>query len=615
MDNDVLSPAWEEGVFFYSMRISRLAMVQFNPIVGDLSGNIRAIIQWIKEAKKSRADVVAFPELAITGYPPEDLVLRPSFLKDTRLALDEVIKHCGGITAVIGFIRDGEKKEPIRPEVFPTTSPSPTALNAAAIVHNRQVVATYAKMILPNYGVFDEQRYFSAGNRPLVFELNGIRYGVNICEDIWKANGPTFDEAGRGRAHIILNINASPYQMGKDKVREGMLARRARENGVVVSYTNMVGGQDEIIFDGQSLVVNASGQIITRGKAFEEELLVTDIDIDAKGMRGPRRKQPEVGGANSHHAVQRVVLSREYLPKRRRLLHPRRAAPLDPLEEVYRALVLGVRDYVNKNRFQKVLVGISGGIDSALTSVIAVDALGPEQVTGVFMPSMFTSKESRQDSLRLMKNLKVPLLEIPITKLWNSYLHALAPVFEGKAHDTTEENLQARIRGNLLMAMSNKFGHLVLTTGNKSEMSVGYATLYGDMAGGFAVIKDLSKTLVYDLAKYRNQRAQSEMGMSLIPQRIIDRPPSAELKPHQTDQDTLPPYEMLDPILEAYVEDDRAFDDIVRMGFPSTMVQRVITMVDRSEYKRRQAPVGIKITERALGKDRRMPVTNRYVKR
>lgn len=588
-------------------------MVQFNPIVGDLSGNVRAIAKWIKEAKRARADVVVLPEMAITGYPPEDLVLRPSFLMDAKHALDEVVKQCRGITAVVGFIQCDIAK-PAHSQVSPASTRNHTVFNAAALVHDQQVRATYAKMLLPNYGVFDEQRYFAPGKMPLVFVLNGVRYGVNICEDIWQSDGPTQDEAGRGRAHIILNINASPYHQGKEQVRQRMLMQRAKDNGVVVSYTNMVGGQDEIIFDGQSVVVNASGQILAKGMAFEEELLVTDIDIDTKGMRGSGLKRQIGRGDDSDHLVQEVVLSGKYIPKRRRLMAPKQAKPLETLEEVYRALVLGVHDYVKKNRFDKVLIGISGGIDSALTAVIAVDALGHDHVTGVFMPSIFTSKESRQDSRRLMLDLHVSLVEIPITKLWKQYLQALDPVFDGKPHDTTEENLQARIRGNLLMALSNKFGHLVLTTGNKSEMSIGYATLYGDMAGGFAVIKDLSKTLVYDLSKYRNGRAQAEMGMNLIPQRIFDRPPSAELKPDQTDQDTLPPYAMLDPILEAYVEDDRAFEDIVRMGFPSAMVQRVITMVDRSEYKRRQAPVGIKITERALGKDRRMPVTNRYVK-
>ena len=589
-------------------------MVQFNPTVGDLSGNVRAIAKWIKEAKQARADVIVLPEMAVTGYPPEDLVLRPSFLKDTKRALDDVVKHCRGMTAVVGFIQDaGINKHP-RSASFSASRKSRALFNAAAIVHDRQVIATYAKMVLPNYGVFDERRYFRPGTRPLVFVLNGIRYGVNICEDIWDSDGPACDESRRGKAHIILNINASPYHMGKDRVRESLLVQRARENGVIVSYTNMVGGQDEIVFDGQSILVNAAGDVIARGKAFEEDLLITDINIDEKGMQSPRVTKQGVQGEKPDRPVQQVVLSREYVPKRRRLLSPKLATPLETLEEVYRALVLGVHDYVKKNQFKKVLVGISGGIDSALTVVVAVDALGPDHVTGVFMPSVFTSKESRQDSRQLMQGLHVPLLEIPITKLWKQYLHVLDPVFEKRSHDTTEENLQARIRGNLLMALSNKFGHLVLTTGNKSEMSVGYATLYGDMAGGFAVIKDLSKTLVYDLAKHRNQVAQRDIGLYLIPLRILDRPPSAELKPHQTDQDTLPPYDVLDPILEAYVEEDRSFDEIVRMGFPSKMVQRVMTMVDRSEYKRRQAPVGIKITERALGKDRRMPVTNRYVK-
>jgi len=558
------------------------------------------------------ADIVVFPELAVTGYPPEDLVLRPSFLRDTTHALQWLTKQCWDLTVVAGYLEEGRVIRLRDSTPFVVPSGPRHVFNAAAVIHDRRVVATCQKTFLPNYGVFDESRYFSPGKQALVCQVQGMRFGVNICEDIWYAGGPTRDQVSVGGARLILNINASPYHVGKARTRERMLAQRARENDVVVSYTNMVGGQDEVVFDGNSLIVDRTGTVITRAGAFEEELLVADLSFDRPRETNPVGREKRAG---QRYPVKRVRLASVVRRK------PNKPVPLKnppvphDVEEIYQALVTGVRDYVRKNRFQRVLIAVSGGIDSALTAVIAVDALGPDRVTGVFMPSPFTSRESRVDANALMKVLNVRLLTIPITRLWKQYVRTLSSTFGERAPDVTEENLQARIRGTIVMALSNKFGHLVLTTGNKSEISVGYATLYGDMAGGFAVIKDVSKILVYDLARYRNRKAVDAHGAAVIPQRIIDRAPSAELKPDQTDQDALPPYEVLDPILEAYVEKERSLQEIAGQGFPLQTVKRVMTLVDRSEYKRRQAPVGIKITQKALGKDRRMPITNRYVKR
>ncbi len=586
-------------------------MVQMNPVVGDVDGNARAIGKWVHRARRVGAEIVVFPELAITGYPPEDLVLRPSFLRSTHQALQRLTERCGGLTVVVGYLEEQERVRARESTPFVLPSGPRSLFNAAAIIHDRRIVATCQKMFLPNYGIFDESRYFSPGRKAVVCELRGMRFGVNICEDIWYPDGPTRDQVSVGGAQLILNVNASPYHVGKARIRERMLAKRARENDVVVSYTNMVGGQDEVVFDGNSMIVDRTGTILTRAGTFEEELLVADLSFEG---RRETRSAVRDKRAVARYPVKHVRLS-PVVPRKLRKPVPLKypALPRDS-EEIYRALVTGVRDYVRKNRFQHVLIAISGGIDSALTAVIATDALGPDRVTGVFMPSPFTSRESRVDANALMKALNVRLLTIPITRLWKHYLRVLSPTFGARAVDATEENLQARIRGTLVMALSNKFGHLVLTTGNKSEMSVGYATLYGDMVGGFAVIKDVSKILVYDLARYRNRKAVETHGTILIPQRIIDRLPSAELKPAQTDQDVLPPYDVLDPILEAYVERECSLRDITGMGFPLRTVRHVMTMVDRSEYKRRQAPIGIKITQKALGKDRRMPITNRYVK-
>jgi NAD+ synthase (glutamine-hydrolysing) len=589
------------------MRPFRLAMAQMNPTVGDLDGNVRKIVGWLREARKAGADLVAFPELAITGYPPEDLLLKPRFLEDNRLGLQEVVRQSRGLAVVVGYVGEGSLSEQRTGQPMVVPAGRHELSNAAAVIAAGRVVTTYGKRYLPNYGVFDESRYFHPGRRIPIVVLGGVAIGVNICEDIWFPEGPTRAQAAAG-AEVIVNINASPFHVAKSRFREQMLATRARENSVIVTYTNMVGGQDELVFDGNSLILDQAGEVILRGKAFEEELLVADLNVAAVARAKLAHGRKKWAGGRSREDVERLVVSESARAVKRPKLVPSGAAPLEPLEEVYRALVMGVRDYVTKNGFREVVIGLSGGIDSALTAVIAVDALGPANVLGLFMPSPYTSRESREDVAELAKRLRVAVKTIPIDDTFNAYAKSLAASFAGRASDTTEENLQARIRGNLLMAFSNKFGHLVLTTGNKSELSVGYATLYGDMAGGFAVIKDVPKTMVYELAGLRNRRDRTPV----IPKRIFDRAPTAELKPDQKDEDTLPPYAILDPILKAYVEEDRAPEEIVEMGFDRDTVARVIAMVDRSEYKRRQAPIGIKITHRAFGKDRRMPITNGY---
>ena len=587
------------------MRPFRMAMVQMNPTVGDLDGNVRRIIGWLREAKKATPDLVAFPELAITGYPPEDLLLKPQFVADNRRALNEVIRACRDCVAVVGYVGQGPLTGLRQGAAAVLPAGRHELYNAAAVIADRKVAMTYAKWYLPNYGVFDESRYFNPGCRLPLVTVKGTVVGVNICEDIWLPEGPTRGQANAG-AEVIVNINASPFHVGKSRSREEMLATRARDNRVILTYTNTAGGQDELIFDGHSVVMDYTGEVIARAKGFEEDLLVVDLNVEA--VARARAAEGRKAGLSRKGAspIDRIVLKGGPTPRRARLV-PSTEMLADPLDEVYRALTLGVRDYVTKNGFKQVVIGLSGGIDSALTAVIAVDALGADNVLGVFMPSPYTSRESRKDTQELARRLGIELKTLPITPPFKSYLQTLKPAFAGTNVDTTEENLQARIRGNLLMALSNKFGHLVLTTGNKSEMSVGYATLYGDMAGGFAVIKDVPKTMVYELARRRNG-----VGSEVIPKCILDRAPTAELRPHQKDEDSLPPYPVLDPILKAYVEDDRSVEEMVEMGFDRKTVLRVVGLVDRSEYKRRQAPVGIKITHRGLGKDRRMPITNKY---
>jgi NAD+ synthase (glutamine-hydrolysing) len=574
------------------IRSLRIALAQINPTVGDIEGNSSKIIDHIKKAKTAGSDLVAFPELAITGYPPEDLLLKTEFIDDNLNALERVRKNVGDITAIVGFV---DRKDDI--------------YNAAAIIYNKKIIDTYHKMYLPNYGVFDEYRYFQSGTRRPIYKISNTWIGINICEDIWYPEGPARVQALAG-AEVIININASPYHIGKGKFREDMLSTRASDNVVFVAYLNTIGGQDELVFDGHSLIVNKNGEIISRGKQFEEDLIILDLDLEGilmSRLHNPRRRQEVIRLENG--AAEKIIIPVGKISRKKRIpSHHAICKVFDPSEEVYKALALGTSDYVHKNGFKGVVIGLSGGIDSALVASIAVDSLGKENVTGLFMPSPYTSAESREDAYALAGNIGIKLIEIPVTNIFRSYLDQLKDIFMGLPANTTEENLQARIRGNLLMAYSNKFGRLVLTTGNKSEMSVGYATLYGDMAGGFAVIKDVPKTMVYDLCKWKNDRE----GTPVIPERIFCKEPSAELKPDQKDTDTLPPYQVLDPVLKAYIEDDKSFDEILSLGCEPECVQNIIGMIDKSEYKRRQTPPGIKITPRAFGRDRRFPITNKY---
>ncbi len=569
--------------------IFRIALAQMNSTVGDLSGNLGRIAQSIGAAKDQSVDLIAFPEMAITGYPPEDLLLKPAFIQDNLRVLRAIEPMTQGMTVVVGFVDSGEEE---------------VLYNAAAVIHDGVLQFIYHKIHLPNYGVFDENRYFTPGRALPVFTRDGMTIGVNICEDIWQKGKPTEAQALDGEAQVIVNINASPYQIGKRKQREMMLSERARENGVSIVYVNMVGGQDELVFDGGSLVLDAYGDLIARAGQFKEDLLIVDLAEDEVSRAWRLRSERP---ATECPDIKKWVFPNQKNRSVKKPVVPIITKTYADDEEAYHALVIGLADYVRKNRFKKAVIAISGGIDSALTAVIAVDALGKENVEGVFMPSQFTSEESGEEATKLAKNLGIPLRILPIDSPFDVYRTLLGDAFKGRKEDITEENLQSRIRGNMMMALSNKFGWLVLTTGNKSEMSVGYATLYGDMAGGFAVIKDLWKTSVYRLADLRNHS-----GGVPIPRRTIDRPPTAELRYDQCDQDTLPPYEILDPILKAYVEENKHREEIIAMGFEEATVAKVINLVDLSEFKRRQAPLGIKITSRALGKDRRMPITNRY---
>ncbi len=573
------------------MKVLRIALAQMNPTVGDLPGNREMILRHIREARRKKADLAAFPELALTGYPPEDLVLKPQFIGDNIAEMKKLAARVRGITAVVGFVDRGDDGE---------------LYNAAAVIADGKIVDVYHKMFLPNYGVFDEFRYFRPGRTYPVYSLGKARFGISICEDIWHREGPARVQARAG-AEVIININASPYEEGKPAMRELILAERSSENRVNIVYLNAVGGQDELVFDGASMVYDHEGTLLARGGQFTEEMLVVDLDLEKAGQS---RKSSARAGIPSRLAqrVRKVSVPAGRAPERKTIGIPAPAGRLVREEEIYRALVLGTGDYVRKNGFRGVVVGLSGGIDSSLVAAIAADALGPQQVHGLFMPSPYSSQESREDAFQLAGRLGMTITEIPIEDIMRAYEAALAASFSGTEPGISEENLQARIRGNLLMAFSNKFGWLVLTTGNKSEMSVGYATLYGDMAGGFAVIKDVPKILVYDLCRWRNTQGEQQA----IPGRVLTKEPTAELRPNQRDTDTLPPYEALDPLLKAYVEDERSFDQIIRLGCDPEFTRKVIAMVDRSEYKRRQAPPGVKITPRAFGRDRRFPITNRY---
>ncbi len=577
------------------MRTVRLGLGQVNVSVGDIEGNLKKIIKYIRTAKKFGVDIICFPELSITGYPPEDLLLKPSFIDDNLKALDEVRRATDSLTVVVGF---ADKNQDI--------------YNAAAIIHNKVLIDVYHKCYLPNYSVFDENRYFQAGMRAPVYRLGDFVFGVNICEDIWYPGDPTRRQALLGDAQIILNISSSPYYASKVQARERMLLTRASDYSVVIGFCNLVGGQDELIFDGHSVVIDERGGVIARASGFEEELLIADVNVQRvfpSRLHDPRRRKEKyaVRLEDKRDEVFELKLGDLRRNSRRKIV-PKVVSFREFNEEVFKALVVGTRDYVKKNRFRNVVVGLSGGIDSSLVSAIAVEALGKENVVGVSMPSRYSSEGSKVDADRLSKNLGIELITIPIEPAFSSYLEMFSGVFAEMDQDVTEENLQARIRGNILMALSNKFGWLVLTTGNKSETSVGYSTLYGDMAGGFSVIKDVPKTLVYGLAEFYNSWKRQE----IIPRSVISKPASAELRPNQLDIDSLPPYDVLDQILKAYVEEDLSIEDIVAQGFEEDTVNRVVRMVDLNEYKRRQSPPGIKITPRAFGKDRRFPITNLY---
>jgi NAD+ synthase (glutamine-hydrolysing) len=568
----------------------RLALAQIDARVGDIDGNAEMIRALTTEAREAGAELVLFPELALTGYPPEDLLLKEHFLRKTGDALEALAADTRGIVALVGF---PERREDV--------------YNSLAVLAEGEIAAIYRKTNLPNYGVFDEQRYFQAGDGGAVIDLGDARLGLTICEDIWSPGPPESDEALAG-ASLIVNISASPYHRNKGLERERMLIQRARDNLSAVAFCNLVGGQDELVFDGHSLVVDHEGEVLARGPQFAEGLVVATVDLqsavtarlrDARLRPPVRHKLPDVAHLGR--------IERPPHPEIKRL--GGEVVPLfEPEAEVYAALVLGTRDYVEKNGFGHVVLGLSGGIDSTLVALIAVDALGVDRVTCVTMPSRYSSEGTRGDAEKLAENLGVQLIELPIEEAMKAYERMLADPFEGREPDITEENLQARIRGNLLMALSNKFGWLVVTTGNKSENAVGYSTLYGDSAGGFAVIKDVPKTLVYKLVAFRGERDPENP----VPETIVTRPPSAELAEGQRDSDSLPDYETLDKILEAYIEEDADREQLELMGLPREAIDRVFALVDRAEYKRRQAPPGIKITPRAFGRDRRMPITNLY---
>jgi NAD+ synthase (glutamine-hydrolysing) len=552
----------------------RVALAQINCTVGDIEGNALKISEYIRKAQGIGADTVSFPELALTGYPPEDMLLKTKFIDDNLKKIKEIACAVGEIIAVVGFV-DRKGKE---------------IYNAAAVIYKGKIFAVYHKMCLPNYGVFDEKRYFTPGDKSAVFKFGNAFFGVNICEDIWCKNGPTRQEAFCG-AKLILNINASPYYMGKINLREKVIASQAKENKLFMVYTNLVGGQDELVFDGQSMVFDDKGKVIQRLAAFREDLLAVDLEI-------PQSKR--------RCAKTIIKIVDKLQAKEKPPLPAHKVGILEPVKEVYEALLLGLSDYVKKNSFQEAVLGLSGGIDSGLVASLAVSAIGKDNVIGIFMPSRYSSAESEEDARQMAQNLGIKFIVISIEQIYKMYLAVLEQHFFGMQRNIAEENLQARIRGNMLMAFSNKFGWLVLATGNKSEMSTGYATLYGDMAGGFAVIKDVPKMLVYKLSRYRNSLSL------VIPERVFTKEPTAELRPNQKDSDTLPPYDILDPILKAYVEEDKELEKIVSLGFDKETVSKALKMVDASEYKRRQSPPGIKITPKAFGRDRRMPITNKY---
>jgi len=567
----------------------RLALAQINSVVGDVDGNAAKVVEWLERARGEGADLVLFPELVVTGYPPEDLLLRPGFIRAARHAVEGIAKATRGVTAMVGAPH-------LDTDLF----------NACFVLAHGEIRCVYRKRYLPNYGVFDEDRYFAPGYDNFLLRFGDVLVGPTSCEDIWVPGPPATDLALAG-AQLIANISASPFHVGKDREREEMLKVRATDNSCFVALCNAVGGQDELVFDGHSVVLDDEGEVLARAAGFEEELLVVDLDpVAAVGrrLRDVRRR------ALARGRVDVPATEFELAPPRKQTqpAHPELAPQLDDLEQMRLALELGLRDYVTKNGFGDVVIGLSGGIDSALTAALCVEALGAERVHGVSMPSRYSSEATRGDAQRLAESLGVDFREIAIEPMVEAYNASLAEAFTGRESDLTEENLQARVRGTLLMALSNKFGWLVIATGNKSELSVGYSTLYGDLAGGFALIKDVYKTDVFRLSKWVNERA----GRELIPTSIIDRAPSAELRADQLDEDSLPPYPKLDKVLEAYVELDRSREELSQDGFDIDIVDRALGMIDRAEYKRRQAPPGVKLRPKAFGRDRRTPITNRW---
>jgi NAD+ synthase (glutamine-hydrolysing) len=575
------------------MRTLRAGLAQINSTVGDLDGNAAKILEYAARARDLGCDLVAFPELALAGYPPEDLLLRRRFILDNLAALQRIVEQAPrDIALVVGFVDEAG-------DIY----------NAAAVIAGGRVAGVYHKHLLPNYGVFDEQRYFQTGTEAPIFEIAGVHVGVTVCEDIWYADGPHRAQAFAG-AEVIVNINGSPYHAGKLLFRERMISTRASDEAVAVCYVNLVGGQDELVFDGGSMVFDEHGQLVARAAQFEEELLVCDLNVDSvyeTRLQDPRRRKERLD-ATDEVPTPTIVVSSQPSTIVRPAIASRLAELLDADAEVYAALVMGVRDYWSKSGARSALVGLSGGVDSSLVAAIAVDALGPENVTGVAMPSRYSSEGSLADAKAVAENLGIRLEIVPIEPAHTAYLEMLERPFAGTPPGVAEENVQSRIRGNILMALSNKFGAWVITTGNKSEYATGYCTLYGDMAGGYAVLKDVPKVLVYRLVEHKNRTA----GRDAIPRSVIDKPPSAELRPGQLDTDSLPPYNQLDPILELYVEDERSLEEIVALGHDEALVRRVMGLVDRSEYKRRQSPPGVKITPRAFGRDRRLPIANRY---
>jgi NAD+ synthase (glutamine-hydrolysing) len=564
----------------------RIALCQFNAVVGDLDGNVERIVESLRQAEAGGADVAVFPELAVTGYPPEDLLLKTGFVAGNVRAMLQIAEATNDCVAVFGFV-----------------DPALDLFNAAAVCHRGQVAGVYHKRILPNYGVFDEQRYFAAGAPATeLYEIAGIKVGISVCEDAWSPTGPILEQAAAG-AELILNINASPYYAGKLQERERMLAVRAADASVPIVYVNQVGGQDELVFDGASMVFDANGKVVARAGQFTEEILFVDMDVQP----AYRKRLLDPRGRTVSALLPTTALTKA--PRHDVVISPQPLQPqLELLAEIYGALVIGTRDYVQKNGFTDVVIGLSGGIDSSLVAAVAVDALGSGHVHGVAMPSRYSTEGSRSDAEDLARNLGIDLRTIPIEPAHDAFGDMLKVSFGGDVQGLTDENLQSRLRAVTWMALSNEFGWLVLTTGNKSELAVGYSTLYGDTAGGFAVIKDVFKTKVYELCAWRNRQSEN----AVIPQSVLIKPPSAELRPDQVDQDFLPPYEVLDPILLAYVEHDRITSEIVAMGFDAETVRKVVRLVDVAEYKRRQSPIGVRVTPKAFGRDRRVPITNGY---